>query len=268
MIIIKEGTKERINDWKCNTIHVLADFDQTLTEGSSISSWGILSKSNLVPKEYVRERQKLYEHYRPIEIDEDMDYETKNKLMIEWWNKHISLLIKYKMREEVITRAANDSKMMSFRKGAKEFLEDMRDKNIPVIIVSAGIGNFIKQFLINNKCDFDNIFIVSNFIRFEKGIATGILADVIHSLNKNEVSLPNEISKFVKNRPNIILLGDTIADIRMAKEEDRNNALKIGFLDEKIEENKKYYEEYFDIVCTDNTGYDELFSEIFNFEEI
>ena len=35
------------------------------------------------------ERQEFYNQYRPIEIDENMDYDTKNQHMIDWWNKHI-----------------------------------------------------------------------------------------------------------------------------------------------------------------------------------
>ena len=141
----------------------------------------------MIPKEYVNERQVLYDYYRPYEIDESLDYDTKNCLMSEWWNKHFSLFIKYKLPEEVINDASKNLRVMAFRKGAKAFLENMRDRNIPVIIISAGIGNFIEQFLIKNNCNFSNIFIVSNFIKFENGIAVRVSDNVIHSLNKNEV---------------------------------------------------------------------------------
>jgi len=262
MIIIKNGTLERINDWQDNSIYVLTDFDRTITVGNSDSSWSILSKSNMVPKEYVEERQAFYNYYRPFEINETLDYDTKNKLMTEWWNKHIGLFIKYQLSEEVINTAAKNLRVMSFREGAREFLENMRDRNIPVIIISAGIGNFIEQFLIKNNCNFENIYIVSNFLKFENGIATGVSYNVIHSLNKNEVSLPTEIKKLIENRKNIILLGDSISDIRMAREDAREDALKIGFLEEKVDENKPYYIEQFDVVCTDNTGYNELSQEL------
>ena len=258
MILLKDEVLERINNWTDDSIHVLTDFDRTITVGNSDSSWSILSKSDLVPKEYVKERQEFYNYYRPFEIDESLDYETKNKLMIEWWNKHINLFIKYKLSETVINDAATNLRVMAFRDGAKEFLKNMKDRNIPVVIISAGIGNFIKQFLIKNECDFDNIFIVSNFIKFENGIAVGVNDNVIHALNKNEVSLPENLKHLVKDRPNVILLGDSLSDIRMAKESERSNALKIGFLEEKIEENKKYFCEQFDVVCTDNTDYNEL----------
>ena len=134
----------------------------------------------------------------------------------------------------------------------------MHQKNIPVIIISAGIGNFIKQFLIKNNCDYNNIFIVSNFIKFENGIAVGVKDNITHSLNKNAVYLPNEVKEVINARKNIILFGDTSSDVLMAKEEDRLEALKVGFLEEKVEENKKYFIEKFDLVCTNNTGFDDL----------
>lgn len=106
MIIIKNGTLDKIKDWKDDSIYVLTDFDRTITVGNSESSWSILSKSNMVPREYVEERQKFFDYYRPFEINEKLDYETKNKLMTEWWNKHIGLFIKYQLSEEVINSAA------------------------------------------------------------------------------------------------------------------------------------------------------------------
>ena len=258
MIYIKDGVLDNIKDWDQSSMYVLADFDRTLTLGSSSTSWSILSKSDMVPKEYVSERQELYDFYRPIEIDEKLDYDTKNRLMKEWWTKHISLFIKYKISEEVVKRACRDLRVMSFREGAKDFLRRMFDNNIPVIIISAGIGNFIKEFLVMNDCDYDNIFVVSNFIKFSDGVASGIADNIIHSLNKNEVSMPENIRELIKNRENIILLGDGISDVRMASEEKRSKALKIGFLEEKVEENMESYRSVFDVVCTENTSFEEI----------
>lgn len=53
-----------------------------------------------------------------------------------------------------------------------------------------------------------------------------------------------------------------LTNIKMAPENKKANALKIGFLDEKAEENMKYYEEAFDIVCTNNTTYTELVGKV------
>ena len=262
MILIKNDLLKKIKDWEDDSFYILTDFDRTLTAGYCDSTWGLLSKSEYIPKEYSAERKKLFEYYRPIEINEELDYETKNKLMIEWWQKHINLLIKYNLTEELINKSSKESNALVFREGAKEFLVNMRDRNIPVIIISAGIGNFIKQFLINNNCDFDNIFIISNFIKFKDGIAHGVNDDVIHSLNKDKIDFSNEIKDKIKNKKNIILFGDNISDVKMSKEQDPKKILKIGFLEEKIEENRLYFEGKYDVVCVDNIGFSELSSNI------
>lgn len=258
MLISKSKLKEKLSKFNNDNTYILTDFDRTITVGGSNSSWSILSKSNKVPKEYVEERQKLYEYYRPIEIDENLEYETKNSLMSEWWSKHINLFIKYKLEKKVVDEAAKDLHAMEFREGAKEFLESLNKRKIPVIIISAGIGNFIEQFLIKNNCNFDNIYIVSNFIKFENEVAVGICENIIHSLNKNEVSIPLEVKEKLNGRENVILLGDNISDIKMISEEKKENAFKIGFLEEKIEENKEKYIDEFDLVCTDNSNFFEI----------
>lgn len=258
MIICKDNITSKIKYWGDSSIHVVTDFDRTLTIGESESSWGILSTGNFVSPEYIEDRNRLYKKYRPIEIDETMDWEKKNKYMIEWWNKHISLFIKYKLKEEVIKNAIKDVKIMRFRDGAIEMLKSFYKRNIPVIIISAGIGNFIELFLKLHGCYFDNIFIMANFIKFEEGIAVGIEDMVIHSLNKNEVSLPDKIQDKLKNRNNIILMGDNSSDINMISEEKRKEALKIGFLEENVLENKSLYEKIYDVVCMDKTNFKEL----------
>ena len=258
MIICKDNITSKIKYWGDSSIHVVTDFDRTLTIGESESSWGILSTGDFVSPEYIEDRNRLYKKYRPIEIDETMDWEKKNKYMIEWWNKNISLFIKYKLKEEVIKNAIKDVKIMRFRDGAIEMLKSFYKRNIPVIIISAGIGNFIELFLKLHGCYFDNIFIMANFIKFEEGIAVGIEDMVIHSLNKNEVSLPDKILDKLKNRNNIILMGDNSSDINMISEEKRKEALKIGFLEENVLENKSLYEKIYDVVCMDKTNFKEL----------
>lgn len=262
MIKIKKGALERTKNWSDESIYILADFDRTITVGDSEGSWSILSKSDKVPSGYKKEAKEIYDYYRPIEVDETLDEDVKNDLMVEWWNKHINLFVKYQIPEEIISTASKDLNIMKFRAGGREFLENMRDRKIPVVIISAGIGNFIEQFFEVNDCKFENIFIVSNFIKFENGVAVGISDNVIHSLNKNEFALTKEIKEKLGERKNIVLMGDCIGDVKMAREEVRKDAFKIGFLEENEEESMSYFETEFDVVCTNNTGFDELSKEI------
>lgn len=261
MIIYDKNDIKRVDSWKDESIYVLMDFDRTITNVNSEASWGILSKSPLVSPDYVSERQELFDFYRPIEIDENMEDNIKSSYMHEWWEKHINLLIKHKISIDMIDDAVSNIHVMEFRDGAYEFLNKLNKRNIPIIIISAGMGDFVKHCLIKNNCYFDNIHIVSNFLTFENGMATGISGDIIHSLNKNSASIPLSVKQLISDRSNIILFGDVCSDVKMANDEDRENAFKIGFLDINEKGNMESYKMAFDVVCTNNTNYNDLMDE-------
>ncbi len=237
--------------------YIVADFDGTLTKGNSKTSWSLIANTNLLPKEYVEERQELFEKYHPIEIDTSLPFEYRLEQMRIWFTKHAELFVKYKLKEEFINKASKDFNFIQFREGAEDFLKFLKDNDIPLIIISAGIGNFIKAFLEYKNCLYDNIYISSNMLKFENGVAVGIENNIIHSLNKNEVSLPDNIKEKLVKRDKVILLGDKIDDIRMVEEAKRDKTIRVGWIhDEKIslEEFKKYY----DIICSDDESYDSL----------
>ena len=206
MIYYNSDKVKNIKNISDNSLYVVTDFDRTLTLGSSKSSWEILS-SSFVDKNYIVERDKLAKIYRPIEVDETIDEKTKNKKMVKWWQKHIELLIKYKLKEEVINNAIKDVNIMDKRSGLIEMLTSFHKRNIPVIIISAGIGNFIELFL------------------------------------------------KINNRNNIILMGDILSDVKMIKQEQRDKAFKIAFIEENIKENLSLFKEKYDMVCTNNTSF-------------
>jgi len=258
MIYIDDQIKNKVNSLNHDKLYVVADFDRTITVNSSDNSWGILEKSNFVCEEYTKESEKLYNYYYPIEFDFSMDPVIKDKLMYEWWSSVISLFVKYGLREEVVNNATSNISVMQFRDGGKQFLESMYEKNIPVIIISAGIGNFIEQFLKYNNCLFENIYIISNFIKFKDGVAVGIGNDIIHSQNKNIVSLSPDIINKVIDRKDILLLGDNLADVKMVSQDKRDKTIRIGFLDSDIEKNMEDFKKKFDVVCTDNKSFHDL----------
>ena len=263
-MIIRESIKNKLPIIDYSNIYVLADFDKTITNGSSKTSWSILSESNLVPNEYKEERNALYEKYRPIEVNENLDYIERCNLVKEWYIKHIELFIKYKITKEIFEEAASNLRVMEFREGAKEFLKFLHDKNIPLIIISAGIGNFIECFLRHNNCYSDNIYISSNKIIFENNIATKVDSSIIHSLNKNEVSLPEDIKNRVLNRSKVLLLGDQIKDLNMAVNNEKKEIISIGFLTEENKEVGNFIEN-FDIVC-EKDNYVDILSKIFDYK--
>lgn len=258
MIHINEKTKDKINYLDSEQLYVVADFDKTITHNDSDSSWAVLERSNFINEEYTRLSEELFEHYHPIEFDLTIDTKLKDELMHEWWKLNIELFVKYELKEEVVKNATSNMKDMKFREGGKEFLKKMYEKNIPVIIISAGIGNFIEQFLIHHNSYYPNIHIISNFISFENGIATGICETIIHSQNKNIVAINDEIKEKIENRDKVLLLGDNLADIKMVPEEIRDNTIRIGFLNFNVNENMEKFKEHFDIVCTEKANFYDL----------
>lgn len=257
MIYINNQDKlNRINFVK-NNFYVVADFDRTLTEGSSDSTWGVFANANQVGEEYKQKRTALYNKYRPMEIDPNLSEEEKSLAMTEWWQAHINLFYEYGVKEEAV-RNAIAAGNLKYRDGAKEFLKKMNELNVPVIIVSAGIGNVIEEFLKLESDYYDNIKIVSNFIVFKNGDFKEIAGEIIHALNKNIVNLDEYSKHNLEELENILLLGDGFADLKMIPEEDKENAITIGFLDEKIEENLELYNKGFDIVLTNNGSFDDV----------
>lgn len=257
-MIIKDYIKNNIPISDLENVYVVADFDRTITQGNSKTSWSILASSSLVPKSYVEDRQKLYDYYRPIEVDSSIDYEVKSNLMKEWFQRHIELFIKYQINESIFEDAAKNLRIMSFRPGAKEFIDFLHENNIPLIIISAGIGNFVESFFKFNNCYYDNIFISSNKIIFKNSIAVGVEENIIHSLNKNEVSLPENIKKQVKSRENVILFGDQISDLRMVDKTKHKNVFTVGFIANDDVEYIEDMNENFDIVCNSNDSYSDI----------
>ena len=252
-MIISKKIKALLPIHDLNNVYVVADFDRTLTDENSQTSWAIMCKSKFVPKSYSEERQELFRTYRPIEIDETIDLETKMKAMEDWYEKHISLFTKYQMTEEIFESAASASNIMTFRPGAKEFIEFLHKNKIPLIIISAGVGNFIETFLRLNDCYFDNIYVCSNTVIFKDGIANGVGKNLIHSLNKNEASLPPHILQKLKNRNKVILLGDQVSDLKMVNPKSNRSIINVGFFSFDYDIN--HLISNFDIVCEQNDNY-------------
>ncbi len=257
MIIVNREKLNQLNSISTNDLYILTDFDGTITKDNSDSSWASIFKNPKVSKEFIDECIKIFKHYHKFEIDESLSIDEKMPIMNEWYKKNIETLIKFGITEEIINYASNCESIMDFRDGAVKFLEVMNDKNIPIIVISAGVGNIIEQFLINNNCNYPNIYICSNFLEYENGIVKSVRDNnLIHPLNKNEVFLSDSIKNKILGRNNILLLGNSLLDINMSG--TNRNVYKLGFLDEKINERLQSFKENYDIVCTNNTGYDEI----------
>ena len=251
-IIISQGLSK---------FHVVADFDRTLTKAfvngkQTPSIISVLRNENYLSEEYSEKARALAERYHPIEIDSAISINVKKKKMQEWWEKHFELLIESGLNKKNLERVINEGKV-EFREGASEFLDLLHEKKIPLIILSSsGIGDLIPMYLEKREKLYDNVHIITNLYKWdEKGNAIEIKKPIIHVFNKDETSIKNypEIYNKIKDRKNVLLLGDSLGDLGMVEGFDYENLLKIGFLNEEVEKNMKEYKENFDVIITNDS---------------
>ena len=250
------NNKQKLEEFKnAKDFYVVIDFDRTLTTNESDSSMGIIP--NFLGGEYLEERIRIHDYYRPLELDYTLSKEERNKIMKSWATTSFTLLSKYLNSEETIKNALENANI-HLRKGVKEFLEDMHKKCIPVIIMSAGMGNLIKIFLEKQGVLYDNIILISNFFKFRDNKAYIDVNNLISPSNKGYSKVPEEIRNELDKKESILLFGDIVEDIKMVEEDSRNKALAIGFLDNNIDSNLEVYNKNFDIVLADNETFETL----------
>ena len=240
-------------------IFVVADFSRTITTDISQTTWSILAKNDLGPEGYIAGRNALYDEYRVIEVDETLPDATRSALVKEWFSKHLELFIKYEITESLIKRAVDEVNVMIFRPGAKEFIDFLHENKIPLIINSAGIGNFIEAFFKKHHCYYDNIYITSNKLVFKDNQPIGLEKTVVSSLNKDEIELPEEIKAKIASCSLALLLGDELGDLKMAPALGKD-VIKVAFYtEENIEKVKAKY----DVIIEENEDYFTLSKLIF-----
>ncbi|ORX55769.1 HAD-superfamily hydrolase [Hesseltinella vesiculosa] len=92
--------------------------------------------------------------------------------------------------------------------------------------------------------------IVSNMMKFNnQDVCVGFNDPLIHVFNKSEFQL--ETTPYfpsIKDRSNVILVGDSLGDLQMSQGVKHDLCLNIGFLNHDIEQLAPRYLQAFDIV--------------------
>lgn len=249
----------KIKAWGYEKLHVLADFDRTLTKCFTawVKRWTLISVLRsewYLSEEYTKKAYELFDYYNPIEINPNIHLSEKKKEMTIWWNKHLDLLVHSNLHKSHIDRVIN-SWIIEFRDGVIEFLNFLSKNNIPLVIISAnGLWtDSIKLFFEKNNVLTPNVYIISNsFVWWVDDIAVWYDKRVVHVFNKDETVLKDfpEIHEKIENRKNVILLWDSLWDPLMIEWFEYDNLLKIWFLNEKKEELEESYRKSYDLILT------------------
>ncbi len=257
----KKSFQEKIKEIKkqgINKLHVVSDFDRTLSRsflnGKKIPSISaLIREGNYLSADYSKKAFALFDKYYPIEIDESLDYDYRFNKMQEWWQEHEKLFIEFGMHRKVIDDVLKKYPKI-LRDGSSIFFDYLNSNNIPLLIFSAGIGNLIKGYLSKEGKLSSNVYILSNIFNFnEDGYATGYKNKAIHTMNKSEIKIENEdYKKLISKRDNVMLLGDSLGDIGMINNFNNNIVVKVGFLNEDIENKLELYKNKFDVVIVND----------------
>ncbi len=239
-----------------DNLHILSDFDRTLTYGTL--EWrktptliSLLRDGRHLRDDYSERAQSLFDKYHPIEISHILSIEEKKPVMLEWWRKHFELMIECWLHKSDISDVIEKSHL-KLRNGVKECLRFLDKRGIPFIIISAGaIGDAIPLFLEKNWCNFPNIHYICNQFEWDAhGRAIAVKEPMIHVFNKDETILGEipEIDSIIQKRKNVVLLGDSLWDIGMIEWFTYDALLKIGFLNPDSEDMREAYKSAFDIL--------------------
>lgn len=267
--------KKRIAEGGAGKLHVVSDFDKTLTScfvnGQKIQSLiSILRDEKYLTPDYPEKAQALFDKYAPIERDPKIPLEEKKKAMEEWWSTHYKLLLASGLTKKDIASVAKSEKI-SLRGGATELLSFLDKNEIPLVILSsAGLGyETIEMYLENHNSLYENIHIASNQILWdENGKAVGVRSPIIHTFNKNYSAVKNlDFFEKIKERKNVILLGDGEGDAEMLFGFEYDNVIKIGFLNEGVKMDLEKFKNSYDVLVLNDSSMDYIlksFTDIFD----
>ncbi|MBI3626610.1 hypothetical protein HY224_01020 [Candidatus Uhrbacteria bacterium] len=244
-------------------LHVLTDFDHTLTkgfiDGKKVASLvAILRENKMLSPDYPAKAHAVLDKYYPFTTDPTISQEEKKKKMYEWYYTHFKLIIASGFTRDHVKEAI-DIGQLELREGVAEALKKLHQTKVPVIIISSsGLGGeAIEYYLQKNNLMMDNMHVVSNvWIWDAAGKAAAIKEPIIFNMNKDEIVLESELFyPEIIGRPNVLLIGNAADDVGMLGGRFHHNVIKVGFLDDKVEEKLPSFKENFDVVLLDNQDF-------------
>ncbi len=235
-------------------IHILSDFDRTITKGIEFQNTSVIAKlreSKHIDDEMKRKLGKIYAYYHPFEIDPDLSNAEKSKYMVEWYKKTNQVFVDHKLSKPTLRKVVAESDL-DFREQTYELFALCAQHEIPIIIISAGLGDLIQMYLEKHNLLSEHVHIVSNFFKFnQQDQVCGMIGSTIHPMNKYESIIEKmPFYKDIKNRTSVIQMGDHIGDYHMVSGFLYKELVSISFLSQDCPKLLEQFQAKFDVVYT------------------
>jgi len=246
------------------SLQFIVDFDYTLSrahkDGEPVDcSWGVLENYKELPSDYHEKVKMVKDKYYPVEIDTSISLEEKIPLMIQWYKEANGLLAESGVNRSWFPKMVAESNC-ELRDETKLLLNRLDEYNVPVLVLSAGLGDLIHEIMTHFGVLHKNTALVSNFLEFnESGQVLGLkeTEELIHMYNKSQSIQKISCGDKFSGRKNVVLLGDSLGDLKMADGvKDPEAVLTVGFLNKNIEKSLETYKDNFDIVLVDDQSMD------------
>ena len=189
-------------------IVAVCDFDGTITTADSDVTMNAMAKALGYDSEFARGRDQLYRKYRPA-LEQATD-EERASLERKWWNDQMALFLHHHIPSASYTDALK-SLDFRLRPEAAELLRYCEENDIPVYIVSAGLGNLIIPILAWSGCLSPNLRVLANFVRYDGEKAVSYTAPVTPA-NK-ALHLQMELAAF--DNYFAVVYGNTEEDLKL-----------------------------------------------------
>lgn len=254
--------KAKLKNGGAKNLHVVSDYDRTITKAyvngvRYASILHLVRQGKYLTPDYSPRAFALADEYIPIELNHSLPFDFRREKLVEWWQKHIALMVECGMNKQEVERICREIPFNP-REGFFELVKTLDSKKIPILIFSSSVTDLIEGLLRREKMLFPNVHILSNkYVYDAQGNVTGYADGIIHSLNKNEIAVKetpyfNEIA----HRKNVIVMGDVPGDAVMADGLTHEIVLKIGFLNEHVEKNLEAYKKVFDVLILNDGSFE------------
>jgi len=235
---------------------VILDFDRTMTGGRCNSSHGVLESAGVLSELFRNKSQGLFQKYYPVEIDATIPLEEKIPIMTEWYTQVHNLMLHEDITHSKLQAAVAECRSIELRCRMQELLLHCQEASppVPVVIMSAGLGDVIEIFL-QQALPFElapTTMVVSNRMNFDDdGRLEAFSEPLLHMFNKSAAFMPSSLREMLDSRSHCLLVGDSDGDATMT---DGLNVdtLKVGLLNQKVEERIGRFRDLYDVVVTDD----------------
>jgi len=233
----------------------MVDFDKTLSRHTNPDGKKGKTSHNIIilPDATQEAKDADFEKYHAIEIDPDMTVKEKIPIMEEWYGRTNTHIINSGITEEKMIKDVEESPVL-LRDGVVEFFQECARLNIPVIVVSAGLGDVaslvLKRFFREKNIPESGWSMVSNNLQWSdekpKKII-GVSEPLIHMFNKSWAGVSEEIKDKHKlnEKTNVMVVGDSNGDSTIAHGSPYGQ-VTIGFLNDNLVKKTPQYNCLFD----------------------